>query len=211
MAGKLLEQTPFIPETGAQVAEPPFPEELVIRAQAGDETAQVELWPHVMPIAQSVARRFSRDPVTIEDIACDGITKVYVEGLLHRKYQPHTNFRAWVTRVVFNNTINQYRKKRLDLSQPMDLNESWDIASTDNTERDAFGGPGSDAVRKLMGEAGVNPDFIEPFVLGRIEGYSIEEIAEKLHLKKGTVFSRMDRAKRDFKRTYPKRSQVPEL
>jgi RNA polymerase sigma-70 factor (ECF subfamily) len=211
MTSTLAEQIQTQPDMAVLEAEDKFPEELIVRAQAGDEVAQAEIWPLIEPIAESVARRFSRNQTTIEDIVCDGLERVYVQGLQHHKYTPGTNFRGWVHRVVFTTALNRYKKERRDLSTPMDINESWDIMSDDDTEAEAINPNKSNAIRLLMKEAGVNPLFIEPFVLRYIEGYHLDEIAVILGIKNGTVDSRLNRAKRDFKHTYPDKSLVPEL
>lgn len=211
MAHATAEELAFQPEIDPAEAEAAFPEELVIRAQEGDEMAQVELWPLVKPIAHSVAWRFSHDPATIDDIVTDGLAMVYIKGLQHRKYTPHTNFKGWVNRVVFNVAINHYKSRRRNLCLPTDISDMRDVAASDNTEKSALSEQASDVIRRLMTEAGVNPVFVEPFVLCTVEGRSTDEVATILEINKNTLATRIHRARRDFKKAYTSSSLAAEL
>ncbi len=104
------------------------------------------------------------------------------------RFTEGTNFKAWVTTIMYNSFVNNYRKKktRNKVVKPME-DFSYMIANK------SVEGNGESAImmkelKKMVGNLSEN--YKVPFEL-MIEGYHYDEIAEKINLPMGTVKSRI--------------------
>jgi RNA polymerase sigma-70 factor (ECF subfamily) len=71
----------------------------------------------------STARRMTRDHDDAEDLVQDTVVKAY---RFFDRFQPGTNFRAWLLRIMTNLYINQYRKAERQGEQ-VELEEGEDL------------------------------------------------------------------------------------
>src|SRR5260370_4569005 len=71
----------------------------------------------------STARRMTRDPDDAEDLVQDAVVKAY---RFFDRFQPGTNFKAWLFRILTNLYINQYRKAEKQ-GEPVELAEGEDL------------------------------------------------------------------------------------
>ena len=114
------------------------------------------------------------------------------------KFQPGTNFKAWMFTIMKNIFINDLRKSK---------RRNTFLDSTDN---DFFLNSGSIVVTNgvgsqfVMEEVGKMIDKLdktlqEPFLM-HFEGYKYHEIAEKLEMPLGTIKSRIFYARKELKK-----------
>ena len=104
------------------------------------------------------------------------------------KFTIGTNFKAWMTTIMYNSYINIYRKRktRNKVMRPLD-DHSYKVESNAN---------GSDANSVILMEElhaiieTLNDDFKKPFKL-LLEGYHYDEISEMIQTPMGTVKSRI--------------------
>jgi RNA polymerase sigma-70 factor (ECF subfamily) len=122
-----------------------------------------------------------------------------------RSYQPGTNLRAWLLRILTN--LNIDRGRRAQRTPPMQGLEANDYFLYDRlTESD--GGPTDEerVVERLSQDdivaalASVPHDFRDVIVLVDIGDFSYQDAAQILDIPIGTVMSRLHRGRRILKR-----------
>jgi RNA polymerase sigma-70 factor (ECF subfamily) len=148
----------------------------------------------------TVASRMTRGSSEAEDLVQDTLVKAI---RARDQFQPGTNLKAWLLRILTNTFINRYRRGGLerDLLDGPDadpLADGWVGASTMRSIRD----PETIALQPLV-EAELNaaldelpPDFRLAVVLSDIEELSYKEIAEVMGCPIGTVMSRLHRGRK---------------
>ncbi|MBM4373453.1 MAG: sigma-70 family RNA polymerase sigma factor [Deltaproteobacteria bacterium] len=147
-----------------------------------------------------VAMRMTRDEAAAEDLVQDTVVKAV---RARDQYQPGTNLKAWLLRILTNTFLNRHRRGGLEreLFEGPDatpLADRWIGAATMRGMYD----PEREALVPLV-EAEVR-DALEALpeafrlvvVLSDIEGLSYREIADTMGCPVGTVMSRLHRARR---------------
>jgi RNA polymerase sigma-70 factor (ECF subfamily) len=113
------------------------------------------------------------------------------------KFQPDTNFKAWMFTIMKNIFINNYRKKVksntiLDTTDNQFYLNSGSHAAPNAAE-------GGIMLKELNAMVSALDDSIRvPFVM-HFEGYKYQEIADELNLPLGTVKSRIFFARKELK------------
>jgi len=113
------------------------------------------------------------------------------------RFKDGTHFKSWISTILRNNFINEYRKRRTRNNVEAPVEESETMLSAKVT---SIGTPQS---RVLMGElkeriALLKDEYRLPFLM-HYEGYSYIEIGEELNLNIGTVKSRIFYARKQLK------------
>lgn len=194
------------------VPETRIPDELVLRAQYGDEAAREQTMGLSIPIALAVARRIAKEPAQVEDIAYGGLEKVYSHGLIKKRYAAPGNFNAWVSRVVQNNGFDLHRRNRRIQQVAVDpadyrlqrLTEPQTVEDIAEFKR------ADEAISAMIALAGVKKEFADPFILHHIDGYSYDEIAAILGVRMTTIRTRIHRAKRQLEQHKTRLQQLYE-
>ena len=165
---------------------------------------EVELLSHLDTL-YGVSCRMTKSSVEAEDLVQDTIVKAM---RARGQFQPGTNIKAWLLRILTNTFINRYRRGGLerDLFEGPDadpLTDGWVGATTMRAMRD----PETQALKPLV-EAEVAralealpEDFRLAVVLSDIEELSYKEIAEAMGCPIGTVMSRLHRGRKLLQRT----------
>ncbi|MBM4356601.1 MAG: sigma-70 family RNA polymerase sigma factor [Deltaproteobacteria bacterium] len=147
-----------------------------------------------------VAMRMTRNEASAEDLVQDSIVKAV---RARDQYQPGSNLKAWLLRILTNTFINRHRRGGLerDLFDGPDatpLADRWIGAATmrgmRDPEREALVPMVENEVRDALD--GLPESFRLVVVLSDIEGLSYREIAETLGCPIGTVMSRLHRARK---------------
>lgn len=121
-------------------------------------------------------------------------------------FQPNTNFRAWVGKIMLNTHINNYNRKRNNQAVICDFS-SGDCDHTVYHSPDGGNVSESDSPEKVFFSQHIDGELMQtlyslpdtyktPFALYHVEGYSYEEISQALDVPLGTVKSRIFRARR---------------
>ncbi len=153
------------------------------------------------------ALRLTSNQQEAEDLVQETMLKAF---RFAHTYQPGTNLRAWLFRILNTSAINRYRKQATHPT-PAPLPEGEDFYLY-NRIRDLSGQELSQAaeeevlnqyldedVYKALNDLPLN--FRMPIILADIEGLSYKEIAEALQIPIGTVMSRISRARRQLQRS----------
>jgi len=161
------------------------------------------------------ALRMTRNPADAEDLVQDTYVKAF---RFHDHFQPGTNLRAWLFKILTNSFINRYRKTAkepamLSFEEPAVHDEAearWfvDRMSTDEGVNpvtvpvDEMLTRTSEVLKEFVGDevkAAVESlpvDFRMVVLLSDLEGFSYQEISEILSLNLGTVKSRLFRGRK---------------
>ena len=148
----------------------------------------------------------TKDP----DEAADLVQETYIRALRFRhQFQPGTNLKAWLFRILTNTFINMYRRKtarpQFTDVEGLDeyvlynkMNELRSPSSSSDPEREVLNGIMDTEVKQALDD--LPEHFRTAVMLADIEGFSYREIADILHIPIGTVMSRLHRGRRFLQR-----------
>jgi RNA polymerase sigma-70 factor (ECF subfamily) len=145
-----------------------------------------------------VAMRICRDPDTAKDLVQETLLRAMVAW---DSFQPGSNLRAWLFRILTNAFINGYRKRRrhqrFATERPGDaLNALYgrDQDRTDDLEEELVEDELCDEVKTALDRLG--PEYRDVVERADLKGEKYKDIADALHVPIGTVMSRLFRARR---------------
>ncbi len=181
----------------AQTAEPTGEAELLARAQARDEVATRALIRRYNRRLYRLARGILRNDAEAEDAVQEGYLHAFTNLAAFRG---ESGFGTWLARIVINEALGRLRRRRLPLA-PLTLEQapSGEVIAfplpTDPSDPER-----SMAQRQILAllESAIDelPDAFRTVLIARvIEEMSIEETADLLALRPGTVKTRLHRAR----------------
>lgn len=147
--------------------------------------AQKILYEHFSGKMFGVCLQYSKDYTEAEDVLQDGFVKVFTKI---SQFNFNGSFEGWVRRIMVNCALERYRKQNL-------LYPVSDIQDYDHklAYDDVMGEISSKELLGLVQE--LSPQYKMVFNLYAIEGFSHQEIGEKLSISVGTSKSNLSRAR----------------
>ena len=149
-----------------------------------------------------VARHLANSREDAEELVQETYTRAFRSW---RSYQPGTNLRAWLLRILTN--LNIDRGRRAQRTPPMQGLEANDYFLYDRlTEGDGGASDEERVVERLSQDdivaalSAVPHDFRDVIVLVDIGDFSYQDAAQILDIPIGTVMSRLHRGRRILKR-----------
>ncbi|MFN2471201.1 MAG: sigma-70 family RNA polymerase sigma factor [Gaiellaceae bacterium] len=177
------------------------------RKLASDARGRVHFEEEALELADQVyqvARRLVGSREEAEDLMQETYARAFRSW---RSFQPGTNLRAWLLRILTNLNIDRARaRQRRPLSEPLEegdyflynrLAESSGDTQPEEEER-VLARLSQDNVVSALSE--LPHDFRDTVVLVDIGGFSYAEAAQILDVPVGTVMSRLHRGRRILKR-----------
>lgn len=179
---------------------------LMWRARTGrpspDDAFEREALSHLGSLL-AVATRLTRNVAEGEDLVQDALLKAL---RARGRFEPGTNMRAWLLRILTNTFINRYRRDGLeralvDSPDADPLADGWVGTTTLEAMRD----PESQALRPVIAREitaaldALPDEFRVAVLLADVEELSYKEIAEVVGCPIGTVMSRLHRGRRLLK------------
>ncbi|HRY29160.1 MAG TPA: sigma-70 family RNA polymerase sigma factor [Elusimicrobiota bacterium] len=170
-----------------------------------DEPRRQEFHQKALPLLNElygVALRMTRNPQAAEDLVSEAYARAW-KSL--DQFQPGTNIRAWLYKILTNTYINAFRKKHREPEKvSMDAYERIEdfhfynrIASQAGKSPDPF----DSVVGKLTNEQfekaleSIPDEYRAAVVLYDLQGLSYQEVSESLEVPLGTVRSRLSRGR----------------
>lgn len=179
------------PDTEAQFA-------LMRRCQQGEPGAFDELVRRFHPRVNSVIHGILRNSNDAEDIAQQVFTKIYFSL---NKFDFRSAVATWIYKIAVNECYDHLRKQKVrkavllaDLSEEEAARvENLDVAGLSGSSRLDHQVEMKEMALKLL--ALVSPEDRILLVLKEVEGYSVQEVADILHLNENTVKVKLFRAR----------------
>ncbi len=187
--------------------------QLIVRLQAGDESAVQDLVERYGSRIYQLALRYMKRPEDAEEVAQDVLMKVYRKA---DAFRGDAALSSWIYRITFNTAMSRLRASRL--ARAADAERARALATdaaqerTREREQPDRGYLPDEAVLRAELRRAVAAAIQElpeiyraPIVLRDIEGLSTEEASTRLKLKDQTLKSRLHRGRlmlRDRLRTF---------
>lgn len=149
-----------------------------------------------MPLFGSI-HNFAYWLVGNQSDAEDLVQETYLKALRgFASFQPDTNFRAWIFRILRNTFLSSCAKLERRMTVATDAEEDYETLATTSATPESvlIENSGVDAIQSAIAQ--LPPIFREVILLCDVEDRSYREIAEILSIPIGTVMSRLARARR---------------
>ncbi len=183
---------------------------LVRRAQAGDQAAFQEIVERYQSKVFSIIHGIIRQRNDVEDIAQQVFTKIYFSM---RNFDFRSSLVTWIYKITVNECFDYLRKKKVrKLIYESDMSED-EVRRVENSE------PGSRAPRadtalarrdyvvKLLDK--VSGEERDLLMLKEVEGYSVEEMAQRLSMNENTIKVKLFRARQKLVKAAQRLDRVP--
>jgi RNA polymerase sigma-70 factor (ECF subfamily) len=150
------------------------------------------------------ALRLTRNRANAEDLLQETFLRAWRS---FHTFQPGTNARAWLYRILMNAHIDAYRRttREPEVVDQDDVDEFYLYSKVQESDEFKRAGNPEDVLLSQLMDADVvgalealPQTFRAVVVLADIEGFSYKEIAEILDIPIGTVMSRLHRGRRQL-------------
>lgn len=145
------------------------------------------------------ALRYTKNPDDAKDLVQDTYLKAFTS---FHQFEPGTNLKAWLYRVLTTTFINTYRKDQRRPQLSSGEVEDWQLAAAASHTSDQGKSaeiqalenlPDSDIKKALQD---IPEEFRITVYLADVEGFSYKEIADIVGIPTGTVMSRLHRGRK---------------
>ena len=182
----------------------------VSRAPSGesDEAREARFVADAIPLLDTMyagALRLTRNPADAEDLVQETYLRAY--NAFHQ-FEPGTNLKAWLYRILTNTYINAYRKQqRGPQSVPTEDVDDFSLyqriaganpSGAESPEEVLLDRIPEEEVRQAIDS--LPEQFRMAVLLADVEGFSYKEIAEIMGTSIGTVMSRLHRGRRQLQK-----------
>jgi RNA polymerase sigma-70 factor (ECF subfamily) len=173
------------------------------QAAGSDQRAEFEALalPHLDSLYRT-ALRMARNPDEAEDLVQETFMKAFRS---FATFEPETNFRAWLFKILTNSYINRYRKQQGNPARTSLEDVSAFLASDEAGESSLEPAEAPALVEAAMSERfdqevkraldDLPEDFRQVVVMALVEDMSYKEISAALDCPLGTVMSRLYRGR----------------
>lgn len=174
---------------------------------ASQDARRKEFQEKALPLLNEVygvALRMTRNPQAAEDLVSEAYARAW-KSL--DQFQPGTNIRAWLYRILTNAYINGYRKTRREPEKvSLDAYDRVEDFHFFNRVAAEAGGRSPDPFESVVGRFtdrdfqkaldGLPDEYRAAVILYDLQGLSYQEVADALEVPLGTVRSRLARGRK---------------
>ena len=194
------------PQPAAQAPEPAPASSAPASATPDDAALQARFMDEAMPLMNQLfgaALGMTRNRADAEDLVQETYLKAYQK---FHQYQPGTNIKAWLYRILTNTYITSYRKaQRSPKRASSDTVEDWQLADAASHSEVGLKSAEVEALEALPSAQlrdaidSLSEEHRMVVLMADVEGMSYKEIAEELGVPMGTVMSRLNRARKNLR------------
>ncbi len=143
------------------------------------------------------AARLTMDPTEAEDLIQETFMQAWKS---FEKYEPGTNCRAWLYKILFNKFDHHRRKK---YTRAKYITEAEEFVFVNAADREEVSDTITD--RQILAALDKLPEhYRSVLILSDVQEFEYREIAEILEIPIGTVMSRLSRARSKMKQSLAK-------
>ena len=156
-----------------------------------------------LPALRAFALSLTREGASADDLVQDTIVKAWTNI---EKFQPGTNLKAWLYRIMTNTYINNYRKKQRQPLQTSadELTDSQlyttsghDSAGLVSAEVEALAAMPDTTIAAALND--LSEEYRRVVYYADVVGLAYKEIADVLEIPLGTVMSRLNRGRKKLR------------
>jgi RNA polymerase sigma-70 factor (ECF subfamily) len=159
----------------------------------GDRKAQETLYKMYYGKMLPVCMRYAENSEHAKDILQDSFIKIFNKIKL---YDGKGSLEGWIRRIVVNNSIDEYRRKKKDFIKVESIENYQSIEMEDEDEEDELEFKPSQIIQAMQE---LTPAYRTVFNLYIFEELTHREIGEKLGISEGTSKSNLAKAKRNLR------------
>jgi RNA polymerase sigma-70 factor (ECF subfamily) len=186
---------------------------LVRRAQSGDETAYREIVERYQAKVFSIIHGIVRQRNDVEDIAQQVFAKVY---LSLKSFDFRSSLITWIYKITVNECFDYLRKRKVrKLVYESDLSED-EVRRVENTEPTVNRATPMDTnlarrdyLTKLLERVSEEERML--LMMKEVEGYSVEELAERTGMNENTIKVKLFRARQKLVKAAQRLDKAPGL
>ena len=186
---------------------------LVRRAQDGDESAFQEIVERYQSKVFSIIHGIVRQRNDVEDIAQQVFAKVYFSI---KNFDFRSSLITWIYKITVNECFDYLRKKKVrKLVYESDLSED-EVRRVENTEPSVDRQPPADSslaqrdyLLKLLTRVSDEERML--LMMKEVEGFSVEELAQKTGMNENTIKVKLFRARQKLVKAAQRMERAPGL